>query len=74
MFPFSKRYINIYLFVSPSRSGYFFVEESGDNAIHVGCVVVVVRVAVVVDIHEVSRVRQVGRPLPPVVRSHPAIS
>ncbi len=46
-------------------------EESRHNAIDVGCVVVVVHVAVVVDIHEVSRVRDVRRPLPPVVRNDP---
>ena len=34
-------------------------------------IVVVVQVAVVVDIHEVGRVAQVGGALPPVVRNHP---
>jgi len=57
--------------ISPMRNGYLNARESRHNAIHVGRVVVVVRVAIVVDIHEVSRIAQVGRPLPPVVGSLP---
>lgn len=51
--------------------GYYNEEESRHNPIDV-VRVVVVQVAVVVDIHEVGRVAQVGGALPPVVRNHPA--
>lgn len=51
--------------------GYYNEEESGNNAIDVTRVVVV-EVAVVVDIIEIRRIGQIGRPLPPVVRSQPA--
>ena len=50
--------------------GYYNEEESRNNPIDV-VRVVVVQAAVVVDIHEVARVAQVGGALPPVVRNHP---
>lgn len=58
--------------ISPSRSGYYNGGESGHHAIDVAGVVVVTRVAVVVHIHEVRAIGQVGRTLPPIIGDHPA--
>ena len=51
--------------------GLLILGESGNNAIHVARVVVVVRVAVVVDIHKVGRVAEIRRSLPPVPSRKP---
>jgi hypothetical protein len=57
--------------IKTSSPGYYFLRESEGDTIVVGCVVVVVRVAVVVDIHKVGGVRGIRGTLPPVVRANP---
>ena len=47
-------------------NGYYLKEESRHNPIRIVGVVVVARVAIGVDIHEVGRITQIRRTLPPI--------
>lgn len=59
------------LLFHPILRGYYNDGKSRHDTIDVARVVVVVQVAVVVHIHEVGSVAQVGRTLPPVISRHP---
>lgn len=67
IFPFSIRLNKCFALIH----GYCNEEESRHDSIDVGRVVVVVRVAVVVDIIEVGGVGDIRRTLPPVISTDP---